>query len=344
LLAIADRGDVGGISYTGHPQLGLPAVFIYDGMPGGAGLAEQGFRDLESLIGRTLELVRDCPCKDGCPGCIQSPNCGNGNKPLDNEAARLVLGAWAGKERLESFGVKPAENRDPRPLATLDLPRATEMDLNSKHKHGITRALNIEPATPVAETLPRPAPTHAPAPVATTENIVVFDLETQRSAEEVGGWAQSHRMGLALAVVHDLRRDVWRTYYESDVHRLLFDLVMADRVVGFNIDRFDLAVLSSYSDWDLGRIQTLDLLGEIRRQLGFAISLNKLSELNLGEGKAGDGLQSLRWWKEGRIDLIEQYCRKDVEMTRRLYELGHSQGYLLYRDHSERVVRVPVRW
>jgi DEAD/DEAH box helicase domain-containing protein len=176
------------------------------------------------------------------------------------------------------------------------------------------------------------------------EQLLVFDLETQRSAEEVGGWANAHRMGLALAVVYDVRRDVYRTYYEADVHRLLLDLVMADCVVGFNIERFDLPVLSAYTDWDLKRIRTLDLLARIRSQLGFRISLNHLAETNLGESKAGDGLQSLRWWKEGRIDLIEHYCRKDVEVTRRLYELGRNQRYLLYRDHSQRVVRVPVGW
>ena len=86
------------------------------------------------------------------------------------------------------------------------------------------------------------------------------------------------------------------------------------------------------------------MLGEIRRQLGYRLSLNHMSEINLGEGKAGDGLQSLQWRKEGRLDLIEQYCRKDVEMTGRLYELGRQQGFLLYRDHSDRSVRVPVCW
>ena len=69
LLAIADRGDVGGISYTAHPQLGTPGVFIYDAIPGGAGLAEQGYRELEKLIRRTLELVTGCACEAGCPGC-----------------------------------------------------------------------------------------------------------------------------------------------------------------------------------------------------------------------------------------------------------------------------------
>ena len=145
-------------------------------------------------------------------------------------------------------------------------------------------------------------------------------------------------------MVYDESRATFVTYYESDVDRLLLDLVMADEVVGFNIDRFDLEVLSSYTSWDLGRIRTLDMLGEVHRQLGFRISLQHLSEENLGEGKAGSGLQSLAWWREGRIDLIEQYCRKDVEVTRRLYDLGRQQGYVIYRDHEERRVRMPVRW
>jgi DEAD/DEAH box helicase domain-containing protein len=171
-----------------------------------------------------------------------------------------------------------------------------------------------------------------------------MDLETQRGAADVGGWSNTHRMGLALAVSYDVEREAYRTYYEADVDRLLLDLVMADRVVGFNIDRFDLAVLSGYTDWDLSRIRTLDLLGEIYSRLGFRISLNHLAEENLGESKAGSGLQSLEWWKQGRIDLIEQYCKKDVEVTRRLYELGHAQKYLLYRNKDGERVRVPATW
>ena len=99
-----------------------------------------------------------------------------------------------------------------------------------------------------------------------------------------------------------------------------------------------------FEDLTLAQVGVLDMLAEIHKTLGFRLSLNHLSEVNLGEGKSGDGEQSLRWWKEGRMDLIEQYCRKDVEMTRRLYELGQSRGYLVYHDHSDRVVRVPVRW
>jgi DEAD/DEAH box helicase domain-containing protein len=326
LLAISDPGDVGGISYTGHPQTGGPAIFIYDGIPGGAGLAEQGFGEPEQLLTRTLELVRDCACERGCPCCIQSPRCGNGNKPLDKQAALMTLGLLVGTETLETLGVEPAPEHDGElpPFVALRQPR-------DGRRHGISRAGNLSPE-------------QLSPPPAEAGRTLVFDLETQRSAEEVGGWTHTDRMGLALAVVYDFGRRAYRTYFEADVDKLLLDLLTADRVVGFNLERFDLTVLSAYTEWDLSRIRTLDLLSEIRRRLSFRLSLGHLCEVNLGESKAGDGLQSLAWWRAGRIDLIEQYCRKDVELTRRLYELGRRRGYLLYRDHADRKVRVPVDW
>jgi DEAD/DEAH box helicase domain-containing protein len=340
LLAIADRDDIGGISYTGHPQTGGPAIFVYDAVPGGAGLAEQGFSDLETLLRRARDLISDCACEEGCPGCIQSPKCGNGNKPLDKEAALVTLRLLTGELGLDDLGVDsaPARDRDEELPAFFAAPVH-----RSNRRHGVVRAGN----TPLAQ---QPLPEEPAAPAAGTKEApdtgrtLVLDLETQRSAEEVGGWANINRMGLALAVAYDVGHGVYRTYYEADASRLLLDLVMADRVVGFNIDRFDLQVLSAYTEWDLGRIRTLDMLSIIHRQLGFRISLAHLAEANLGEAKAGDGLQSLEWWKQGRIDLIERYCKKDVELTWRLYELGRSQGFLLYRNRDDHVVRVPVRW
>jgi DEAD/DEAH box helicase domain-containing protein len=310
LLAICDRGDIGGISYTFHPQVGAPAIFIYDGHEGGAGLSARGFGDLEALLGRTADLLRGCPCEDGCPSCVQSPKCGNGNQPLDKEHAALVLEILLG--------------RAPLPAGT---PRARP-----------------RPVVPIE---PRERERTAPAAIAAGAEVcgtVVLDLETQRSAEEVGGWGNIAAMKMALAITWDDRTGRYRTYLEKDLDALLADLHGAARVVGYNIDRFDLEVLRGHSGRDVGRIRTHDMLTHIYRRLGFRLKLADVAEATLGVGKSADGLQSLRWWKEGRLDLIEEYCRRDVEVTRDVYRYGVNHGFILYRDRLGNALRLPVDW
>jgi DEAD/DEAH box helicase domain-containing protein len=91
LLLLCDRSDIGGISYPQHPQIGGPAVFIYDGFPGGIGLAARAYDQVDNLLETTRALIASCPCGQGCPSCIHSPRCGSGNHPLDKEGAREVL-------------------------------------------------------------------------------------------------------------------------------------------------------------------------------------------------------------------------------------------------------------
>jgi DEAD/DEAH box helicase domain-containing protein len=91
LFAMCDRWDIGGLSTPQHPDTGQAQVFIYDAFPGGVGIAEKGFDLLGELWHATYEAIRDCPCEDGCPSCIQSPKCGNNNDPLDKRAAILIL-------------------------------------------------------------------------------------------------------------------------------------------------------------------------------------------------------------------------------------------------------------
>jgi DEAD/DEAH box helicase domain-containing protein len=91
LFAMCDRWDIGGLSTPRHVDTDAPQVFIYDGLPGGVGIAEQGFQQLPEVWRATWEVVANCPCDDGCPSCIQSPKCGNNNEPLDKAAARLIL-------------------------------------------------------------------------------------------------------------------------------------------------------------------------------------------------------------------------------------------------------------
>ena len=96
LVATCDRWDVGGVSTAHHPDTGSCAIFIYDGYPGGAGISERGFASGERLLRATLEAIRGCPCQSGCPACVQSPKCGNGNEPLDKHgAAALIEGMLA---------------------------------------------------------------------------------------------------------------------------------------------------------------------------------------------------------------------------------------------------------
>ncbi|HEU4401083.1 MAG TPA: Zn-binding domain-containing protein, partial [Candidatus Polarisedimenticolia bacterium] len=357
LLAICDRGDIGGISYPLHPQIGRSAIFIYDGHPGGVGLAAKGFRSLEELLGRTAALLASCSCDSGCPSCVQSPKCGNGNNPLDKAAALLILEVLNGRRPLSDRAALQEPGVDRGVDTPLSLPTVTD----HAEVHRATGSSPLPPRAPAQEPERRPAiramgrgeesePPPTPRRRGSTEGapgrekILFFDIETQKSAEEVGGWQNLAAMKLALAVVYNDVNSQFRTYHEKDVDRLLLDLVMADRVVGYNIDRFDLPVLKPYTDWDLSRVRTFDMLADIYRKLGFRLKLGDLAEATLGVGKSADGLQSLKWWKEGRVDLIEQYCRRDVEVTRDLFVFGRTNGYILYRDRDGRAIRLPVDW
>jgi DEAD/DEAH box helicase domain-containing protein len=96
LFTICDRWDVGGVSMALHPQTLEPTIFVYDGYPGGAGIAELAFAGLQRHIRAAAELIAHCPCEGGCPSCVQSPKCGNWNEYLDKDAARRLLDALTG--------------------------------------------------------------------------------------------------------------------------------------------------------------------------------------------------------------------------------------------------------
>ena len=94
LFALCDRGDIGGLSYTFYPQFKQPAIFIYDGYEGGIGLTRRALGVIEDWLIVTLKVIVECPCEEGCPSCVQDPQCGSGNQPLDKEGAKNLLRRW----------------------------------------------------------------------------------------------------------------------------------------------------------------------------------------------------------------------------------------------------------
>ena len=334
-FALCDRGDIGGISQTFHPQLGTGGVFIYDGHPGGVGIAASTFRRLPELLDRVLQLLTTCPCEAGCPSCVQSPKCGNGNRPLDKAGAARCLRLLLGKE--ESLEAPEAP-----PEPTLVAERPTE-ELPPKKKHKTSKAMPTK-----SSKKSKRAGSAAKPKAGELETTVLFDLETLRSAEDVGGWGNAHRMGIAIGVVCFLEENRFEVYGEDRVQELAAALHSAGLVIGFNSRNFDYKVLNGYTGEDYNRtLPTLDLLEEIHRRLGFRLGLSHLCSETLGSEKSADGLKSLEWVRQGRLDLVEEYCRRDVELLRDLYLFGRREGYVLYRKGRGKTAKqrkLPVDW
>jgi len=405
LVALCDRNDLGGISLTAHPQMASAGVFVYEGHAGGVGITKRGFAALPELLGHVQALLERCPCEAGCPNCIHSPKCGNGNRPLDKAGAVEVLkellaapvapalaGATAVANEAEKLSLKGTTQRGPEAVEKTDPPRRSG---RSRRDAAEPRPAAAEPRVPdareespelaskaaashVAEAsdgvaeVPAPrrarrAPVSFPslesrsseageAPLFAARSAapggeanaalgtVLFDLETRRSADEVGGWNMAHRMGMALAVALHLEEGRFETFFEPDAERLVATLKRARLVVGYNSRRFDYAVLAGYTGEALGRLlPTLDLLETLHGRLGFRVGLDHVARETLGRGKSGDGLQSLEWVRDGRLDLVEAYCRRDVEILRDVYLHGRREGFVLVSTKAGRI-RVPVDW
>ncbi|MDD3473393.1 MAG: ribonuclease H-like domain-containing protein, partial [Syntrophaceae bacterium] len=172
--------------------------------------------------------------------------------------------------------------------------------------------------------------------------VVIFDLETQMLADEVGGWSNISKMMLSLAVTYS-DQDGYQTFTEKNVDALINNLITADMVVGFNHVSFDYVVLSAYTSQNLKSLNNLDILLEAKTRIGFRLSLNHLAEHTLGIKKSGSGLDAARWFKQGKMDLIEKYCRDDVRITKELYEYGRDRGHVLYSNKGS-LTRINVDW
>lgn len=160
---------------------------------------------------------------------------------------------------------------------------------------------------------------------------IYLDVETQRLADEVqGGWDNIRAFGLSVAVTWDAAHD-FREWYEDDAVRLIGELSSFEHIVTFNGDRFDLEVLSAYGDVAALRQKSVDVLRDLKRRLGFRVSLQTVAQSTLGRQKTGSGVDAVTWWRSGDPILrrrVADYCRMDVEILRELVVYGRREGFV----------------
>jgi DEAD/DEAH box helicase domain-containing protein len=159
--------------------------------------------------------------------------------------------------------------------------------------------------------------------------ILTFDIETTNTFDEVGS-PNAADLDLAVVCVHDSETQEMTHYFKEDLGKLWPLIEQADMLVSFNGDHFDIPLLNKYYAGDLTQIKSLDLLVEIRKSLGRRIKLDDIASATLGESKSADGLQSIIWWRQGKIDEVVAYCKQDVLVTRKVYDFAMQNGHLLY--------------
>ena len=176
------------------------------------------------------------------------------------------------------------------------------------------------------------------------KNIVYFDLETQKAADEVGGWNNIRQMRMSVGVTYSSARGEYQIYQEQEVDALLAELQRADLVVGFNNLGFDYEVLHYYTVLDLRQLPTLDMLVELKKRLPHRLSLDSIAQATMGVEKTSEGLQALRWFKQGKLLQIAEYCCYDVKITRLVHEYGKAHKQLFYTNKFGAKMSVPVSW
>jgi DEAD/DEAH box helicase domain-containing protein len=175
-------------------------------------------------------------------------------------------------------------------------------------------------------------------------NIVYFDLETQKSADEVGGWNRVRDMRMSVGVTYSTTRGDYRIYGEDQVEDLIRELMRADLVVGFNNLRFDYEVLHGYTVLDLTQAPTLDMLVDVQKVINHRLSLDALAGATLGVEKTSEGMQAIQWFRQGRLMDIAEYCCYDVKITRLVHEYGRDNKRLFYKNKFGSTLSADVSW
>lgn len=160
---------------------------------------------------------------------------------------------------------------------------------------------------------------------------VVFDLETQNIFQEVGS-SDPTDLDISVASAYDSETDTYTTVTHNEIHKLWPIIEKADALVGYNSNHFDIPLLNKYYPGDLTTIKSIDLLEDIKSALGRRLRLDSVAQATIGAKKSADGLQAVRWWREGKIKEIMKYCEQDVKVTKQVFEYARKNGHIKFKD------------
>lgn len=168
-------------------------------------------------------------------------------------------------------------------------------------------------------------------------NEIVFDVETQNTFADVDN--DFSRLKISCVSIYRYETNGYQSFEEHELLRLWPLLEKADRIIGYNSGHFDLPILNNYYLGDLSKFSHLDLIDEVKKNVGFRLKLNDIARATLDNvQKSADGLQAIRWWNEGKIDEIKRYCEQDVRVTKEIYDFGRKNRQLFYCSLAGEVV------
>jgi DEAD/DEAH box helicase domain-containing protein len=161
---------------------------------------------------------------------------------------------------------------------------------------------------------------------------LVLDLETKKTFDEVGGREQMHQLGISVVGVYDYSTGQYRCYEESELGQLQNLLIDASLIIGFNHIGFDMPVLQPYLSVNVQELPLFDIMADFQKIVGHRIGLDSLALATLGVGKTGHGLDAIRFYREGRMAELKDYCLNDVKITKQLFDYGIQNGKIAFHS------------
>ena len=174
---------------------------------------------------------------------------------------------------------------------------------------------------------------------------VILDVETKKTFDEVGGFFPD-RLGVSFVGVCVRERSgepgEMQAYFEEDLPKLFPLLEKAEVIIGYNIDGFDMPSLVPYYSGELETLPTLDIMDRIKKSFGHRIKLDIVAQETLGQGKIGDGLDAIKYYRNNQLEKLKEYCLQDVKVTRDVYDYGLKNGKVKLRNKWNRFIECEV--